>query len=165
LNTKITSTKVLANGKTELALSDKTTKVVDLYLPALGVTPNSSILPSSWLNERGYVKVDDFLAVKGVSDNTVYAIGDVADIDVDTRVAAGDQAEAAGRVIHALLTDGEPPAKYVKALNAGATVVGRSKAVGHFNGWGIPSIMLWWIKGRYMWTDKLAQLVEFGTYH
>lgn len=51
---------------------------VDLYLPTVGVLPNTEFVPKSLLNEDGDVCVDDYLRVKGVEG--VWAAGDVVDI-------------------------------------------------------------------------------------
>lgn len=52
----------------------------DLVLWAVGrVQPNSAFLPSDMLDERGFVKTDEFLRVPGYDD--VFAVGDVAASD------------------------------------------------------------------------------------
>lgn len=57
---------------------------VDLCLVCAGLTPCSSAFPSTWLNERNFVNVDDHLRVvdsdKGPQEN-IYALGDVAALE------------------------------------------------------------------------------------
>jgi alkyl hydroperoxide reductase subunit AhpF len=50
---------------------------VDLYLPTIGLLPNTEYVPKELLNEKGDVMVDQFLRVKSVSD--VWAAGDIVD--------------------------------------------------------------------------------------
>jgi NADH dehydrogenase FAD-containing subunit len=76
-STKITSASTLSSGQTELTLSNGSTMTVDLYLPTIGLLPNTEYVPKELLNEKGDVMVDQFLRVKSVSD--VWAAGDIVD--------------------------------------------------------------------------------------
>lgn len=49
------------------------TKKHDRYFVCAGITPNTTFLPSSWLTERGFVKVNKQLLVRP----NVYACGDI----------------------------------------------------------------------------------------
>jgi pyruvate/2-oxoglutarate dehydrogenase complex dihydrolipoamide dehydrogenase (E3) component len=75
--TKITDSKLTGDGKTELTLSNGEKLMTDLYLPTVGVLPNTEYIPKDLLNEKGDVKVDAYLRVKSVPD--VWAAGDVVD--------------------------------------------------------------------------------------
>lgn len=74
-DTKIVSSSTAADGKTELALSNGEKMMVDLYLPTIGVIPNSDFLPKSLLDDNGFVVVDQYLKVKGAED--IWAAGDI----------------------------------------------------------------------------------------
>lgn len=50
---------------------------VDLYIPTIGLLPNTEYVPKHLLNEKGDVMVDQFLRVKSVED--VWAAGDIVD--------------------------------------------------------------------------------------
>ncbi len=86
-DTKITNTETSATGKTELTLSNGEKKTVDLYLPTIGVVPNTEYIPKNLLNEKGDVLVDQFLKVKNAQD--VWAAGDVVDCQPSQFVYAG----------------------------------------------------------------------------
>jgi NADH dehydrogenase FAD-containing subunit len=49
-----------------------------MYIPSFGVEPNTSFLPSEFLDVDGFVRVDQYLRVTGTKD--VYAIGDVSNV-------------------------------------------------------------------------------------
>jgi pyruvate/2-oxoglutarate dehydrogenase complex dihydrolipoamide dehydrogenase (E3) component len=49
----------------------------DLFISAIGVVPNNKFIPKNLLSKAGWVKVDEHLAVKGVS--SIYAIGDIVE--------------------------------------------------------------------------------------
>lgn len=68
-------TKDTANGKTEVALSNGETLVTDLYLPTVGMTPNSECVPGALLDDKKLVKTDEYMRVPGAEN--VWAVGDV----------------------------------------------------------------------------------------
>jgi NADH dehydrogenase FAD-containing subunit len=86
-DTKILSSTSDANGKTSLVLSNNETMAVDLYIPTMGVVPNTEFIPKSLLSEKGKVMVDQFLRVKGVED--VWAAGDVTNLQPAQIIYAG----------------------------------------------------------------------------
>jgi thioredoxin reductase len=74
-NARVTGSKTLPDGKTEVTLANGEKIVTDLYMPTMGLTPNTEFLPSSFLNERKCVEVDELFQVKGVEN--IWACGDV----------------------------------------------------------------------------------------
>lgn len=78
-NTKVNGTTKLPNGQTEVQLSDRTKLLTDLYVPSFGLVPNSSYVPSNFLDSRGFVIVDEYLKVKDAGD--VWAVGDIIDVE------------------------------------------------------------------------------------
>jgi apoptosis-inducing factor 2 len=77
-NTKVVDSRTVG-GKYELNLSNGEKKTVDLYLPTNGVIPNTEFVPKEFLNEKGDIKMDEFLRVKNAPD--VWAAGDVVDTE------------------------------------------------------------------------------------
>lgn len=64
--------------RTSLKLSDGTEKIVDVYIDATGVQPNSKFVPDAWLNQKGFVKTDGSTLRVDVPDlKNVYCIGSV----------------------------------------------------------------------------------------
>ncbi|KAL2785908.1 putative apoptosis-inducing factor [Aspergillus keveii] len=78
LNTKVTIETKLADGTWKITLSTGEDLVVDMYIPTFGVKPNTSFLPSEFIDGDGFVRVDQYLRVTGTKD--VYAIGDVSNM-------------------------------------------------------------------------------------
>jgi NADH dehydrogenase FAD-containing subunit len=72
-----------------------------MYIPTFGLTPNSSYIPSQYLNKGGFVVVDEYLRLKGATD--VFAIGDVADVETKQYTAARAHAFYVAKSITALL--------------------------------------------------------------
>ena len=83
--------------------------VVDLYLPTVGVLPNTDFVPRNLLTEDGDVVVDDYLRVKGAEG--VWAAGDVVDIQPSQFVYMQKQAAALAKNLD-LVINGREPALY-----------------------------------------------------
>ncbi len=81
-NAYVESATALPDGKTEIVLAgasgDDAKITTDLYLPTMGLAPNSDYLDAKFLNDKKYVVVDDVYRVKGL-DN-VWALGDVVSL-------------------------------------------------------------------------------------
>lgn len=73
--TKVKGTREVEGGKTEVELEGGETIVVDLYLPAMGLVPNSEYIPARYLDDKRCVVVDDFFRVKDAEG--VWAAGDI----------------------------------------------------------------------------------------
>lgn len=72
---RATGTSAGADGKTLVTLSDGETLATDLYLPTVGMVPNSEFVPEELLDEKKLVKADEYMRVVGADD--VWAVGDI----------------------------------------------------------------------------------------
>lgn len=77
-STRVVGSKEVAGGKTEVSLENGEKITTDLYLPTMGLTPNTEYLDPKLLNERKYANVDEFYRVKGAEN--VWACGDIVSI-------------------------------------------------------------------------------------
>lgn len=77
LDARVVGSKELPDGKTELSLGNGKSITTDLYLPTMGMRPNSEMMEGKFLNEKGYIVVDEFYQVKGLDGQGVWALGDV----------------------------------------------------------------------------------------
>jgi NADH dehydrogenase FAD-containing subunit len=153
-------------------LSDGSTKVVDIYINATGGTPNSSFLPSSWLDDNKRV-ITDGTTLRATSAPTgIYSIGDVASFskgnipDALWSVSAlgysiwsdlrksGDEKEGTadrGAVLK------EKKYKQIQADMA-AIPIGPKGGVGLIYGWRVPSWFVWLMKSRSFMMDNSPNL-------
>ncbi|RFU35697.1 hypothetical protein B7463_g720, partial [Scytalidium lignicola] len=155
-STRVLSASVLSSGKTELALSNNSTITVDLYLPTTGLIPNSGYVPSKLRNDKGFVKVDTFLRVKDAKD--IWAAGDIADIQRPQLVNTSTQAVHLAKNLDAVLK-GKAPVPYKPGSAMIAVTIGRSKGTGAMGSMKLPSIMVWFAKGRSLLVEKLVPTV------
>lgn len=110
-STKISGSATTPDGRTELTLSDGSKITTDLYLPTAGLVPNSSYVPQQFLNQNGYVVVDEFLQVKGTKN--VWAVGDISAVQRAQAVLTAKQADHVAKNI-GLEHQGKPLVPYKK---------------------------------------------------
>jgi len=106
LKTKVLSSVKAADGRQIIELSGGEKLIADLYIPTFGVTPNSSYIPEKFLNNNGFVIVDDYLKVKGVEN--VWAIGDISDNEPPQFLFADKQAAHLAKNINLILGSKAP---------------------------------------------------------
>ncbi|KAI9861381.1 MAG: hypothetical protein M1813_005278 [Trichoglossum hirsutum] len=165
-NAKVTAARPYGETQTELHLSDGSTLLTDLYIPTTGVHPNTSFLPPDLLNPTTHdVLTDTHLRVLSTPPNTVFAAGDCIGIETKQVKHAEDQAVHLAANLDALLLAGAGSAagktmkEYVPSTTQMiAVTLGRSKGTGLIASWRVWSWLVWWLKGRWMGTDKLERM-------
>ncbi|GAQ46237.1 AMID-like mitochondrial oxidoreductase [Aspergillus niger] len=169
---KVISVSSKEQGGYELKLNNGETLETDIYIPTIGVLPNSSYIPPEVLDERGWVRVDSELKVSGVEG--VYAAGDIT---THTQKLSFKADEMAGVVVGNLVDDintsngvgnggkgrgwwrcgGGGRKTYDEGNDVMMVVpVGTSGGTGQAFGWVLVSFMVWLAKGRdyFIWKAK-----------
>ncbi|KAF2277819.1 FAD/NAD(P)-binding domain-containing protein [Westerdykella ornata] len=168
--TRVEETSISAEGRTTIRLSKGQTLEADLFVPAYGVVPNSSFLPSSLLNEAGYLKTNKQTLRVDAAGPRVYALGDVGDY---SRNSGPDIADALPALMINLKRDllSYDPAKpdkkpegkdriYTPNLKETQFVpIGTGGGVGAMFGWKAPGWLVWLFKGRDMMVGFAGPLV------
>ncbi|KAI5463428.1 hypothetical protein BGZ63DRAFT_422782 [Mariannaea sp. PMI_226] len=148
----------LADGKTRVLLSDGEELTTDLYLPTVGLMPNTEFLPKEWLNERHYVEVDDKMRVNG--SGNVWAVGDVVSKPrASYQFTEAQAAGVAGNIAH---TFNNQDAVSVKGptVDAFLCATGRSRGAGRLGPVPVPSLAVWAIKGRTLGMERTSKYVD-----
>ncbi|KAH7364366.1 hypothetical protein BKA65DRAFT_136205 [Rhexocercosporidium sp. MPI-PUGE-AT-0058] len=157
-STKILGSATTPDGRTELTLSDGQKMIVDLYLPTAGLIPNSAYVPQEFLNQNGYVVVDEFLQVQGTKN--VWAVGDISAVQRPQFVVTAKQAAHASKNI-GLLHQGKPLVPYKKDEKDLMMIpVGRKAGTGHMGNMKFPSFMVTMVKGKSYFTQTMGPLVD-----
>ncbi|KAF2131055.1 FAD/NAD(P)-binding domain-containing protein [Dothidotthia symphoricarpi CBS 119687] len=159
-NTKVVTSTKFGEGeqsKTRVELSNGETMEADIYIDATGSRPNTGFLPKEWLDNRNRIACNNkTLRVDHESAGPrVYVVGDVGSY---TRGGVMDLTDAVPVAMTNLKTDlvahlsGSAPAgdrHYVENTKESQVVpIGTQKGVGAFNGYRLPSQMVWMMKGR-----------------
>lgn len=151
-------------GTTNVRLSNLTEEEYDVYLDATGGKPSTGFLPTSWLDESGYVSVDcKTLQVRNTK--RVYSIGDCASHSDGTMFAAmravAPCCMALGRdIAESYGLEFQQPSLQPNRLprNTMFVPVGPTGGVGQVLGKRLPSPAIWLIKARdyQVWLAQLA---------
>jgi NADH dehydrogenase FAD-containing subunit len=172
-NTKVESVSPEGAGpsaiveKAALKLSNGETKEADLYLPAVGVTPNTKFIPSSLLNEKGFVLANPTTLRCDDAGPLVYTIGDVASY---ARWGVMDIYAAVPVIMSNLKRDllapeGEKPQGSDRPYKANTketqlVPIGPSQGVGAVFGIKLPGFAVKMIKGKDYFVSKVGAVVD-----
>lgn len=158
-NVSVVSSITDADGKIIVNLSNGEQWTADVYIPAWGTAPNSEYVPVDLKNGRGYIKTNGTTLRADAAGPRVYVAGDVGDhsrggfhnlysaipvlaanIKRDLLAAAApDKPDAKPEGPDILFT---PNNSETQAVPIGP------RGVGAVNGWGLPSFLVWLLKGR-----------------
>lgn len=103
---RVTSSTQSIDGQQNLTLSNGEKLTADMYIPAFGLAPNSSYVPAEFLDDEGFVEVDEYLELKGAKG--VWAIGDVSAREANQYAVARHQAFYVSRSIAFILQHKKP---------------------------------------------------------
>ena len=146
--------------KTTVSLEDGKTIEADLYIPAVGMTPNTSFISKDLLTGDGRVDTNPSTLRIDHAGPRAYAIGDVASY---SRPAIHLLTEAipviSANIKRDLLLDSEneksaiPEDRAYKEDTRETQMVpiGKSVGVGAVVGYRLPSFLVWLVKGRDYW--------------
>lgn len=138
---------------------------MDVYIDATGPTPNTSWLPTAWL-DPSTSRVKTTLTDLRTPIPHVYAIGDAASY---SKLVLFDVVDAVrplcSSILHDLWPDkgGEKPkAVPYKQMQKEMQVVpvGQKAGVGVVMGWKVPSWFVWMVKGRTYFVEKAEGFVK-----
>ncbi|WP_026555597.1 NAD(P)/FAD-dependent oxidoreductase [Arthrobacter sp. 35W] len=136
----------------------------DIWFRCYGIAPQTSYLAGDLAAARtadGYLRVDSDLRVPGFGN--VYALGDIAAIDVNKAGVAGRQAAVvAGNIIHQLTGEGGP-ARYTPSQPVIILPLGPRGGSGQLpNGEIASAEMISRIKGQDMMIDRYAEILNLA---
>ncbi|KAJ4385673.1 hypothetical protein N0V93_010102 [Gnomoniopsis smithogilvyi] len=160
LNARVAGSKELPDGRTEISLVNGETIMADLYLPTMGMKANSEMLDGKYLNERGYVPVDEFHRVKELENQGVWALGDVVSKPRAGFLITQKQAAGVGKNLELVLQDKKPQAVKLMPVDIVTCAVGRNKGAGRLGPVKMPSAMVWLAKGRTLSMQRMAAYID-----
>ncbi|KAI5921535.1 hypothetical protein F4810DRAFT_331600 [Camillea tinctor] len=155
---RVAGANALPDGKTEVVLQSGDKITTDLYLPTMGMAPNTEYLPAKLLTDKKFVDVNEFYQAKGTED--VWAAGDIVWKPRGSFVLTDKQAGGIAKNIDAALR-GKPPTP-VKTLPMDVFLVatGRSRGCGRMGPVKTFSYMVYMIKGKTLGIQNLPGYVD-----
>ncbi|KAI1268924.1 FAD/NAD(P)-binding domain-containing protein [Xylariaceae sp. FL1019] len=155
---RVASSNELPDGKIEIILESGEKIVTDLYLPTMGVVPNTEFLPSALLTDRKFVNIDEFYRVKGAED--VWAAGDVVWKPRGSFVITDKQAAGVAKNIDAVLKGKTPTPVKTIPIDVLMVTTGRTRGAGRMGVVKAFSMMVYYIKGKTLGTQQLPGWVD-----
>ena len=154
-------------SKATITLEDGNTMEADLYIPATGMTPNTSFLDKSLLTADGRVDTNAQTLRVEKAGVRVYAVGDVgsfarpavhnifAAVPVVSRNIKKDLLLDSGKQVAEV---GEDKIFKEDTRETQLVPIGKSGGVGAVMGYFLPSFLVWAIKGRDYWLWTMGGL-------
>ncbi|PON24162.1 hypothetical protein TGAM01_v206850 [Trichoderma gamsii] len=156
LQEKVAASSQLPDGRQELTLSGGDKLITDMYIPTFGLTPNTSYLSATFLDNDGFVVVDDYLQVKGAGP--VWAIGDVSAMEGSQYLSANRQASHAVKNI-ILSISGKPLLAYKAWPYSVGLQIGKKAGTGYIDNWKIPSFLVVFMR-KTLFIERFAPTVN-----
>ncbi|KAK2601943.1 Apoptosis-inducing factor 1, mitochondrial [Conoideocrella luteorostrata] len=158
-----TITKVAIQGRDtvlELRNRDGTTKTLttQAYLPTTGVTPNTSFVPKHMLDSKGYINQTSSLRADGHKD--IFVVGDAGNLENNRAITAFSQAEHLIKVLPSYFAGGELMEYKINTKPMYGITLGQSKGTGQMGTFKLFSFLIWFVKGRFMGTDKAPSIAN-----
>lgn len=150
----------LLTAEAVILLEDGRSFEADLFVPATGISPNTSfVTDKSLLTPSGHIETNSATLRVDKAGERIYAIGDVSNF---ARPAIHNILNAVPilctNIKHDLLLAAESKTSHVQdcvfsedTRETQLVPIGKSKGVGVVMGWQIPSFFVWLIKGRDYW--------------
>ncbi|CAJ2514131.1 Uu.00g022500.m01.CDS01 [Anthostomella pinea] len=146
------------SGKTEVVLENGDTVVTDLYLPTMGMAPNTEYLPAALLSKQKFVDVDEFYRVKNAEG--VWAAGDIVWKPRGSFVLTDKQAAGVAKNVDAALRGKAPSVVKTLPMDVLALATGRSRGCGRMGPVKMFSFMVYYIKGKTLGIQHLPAYVD-----
>ena len=159
-NVRVQSQKKLADGKTDVTLTDGSTRTVDLLFVATGRVAASSFLPKDLLDDKGQVITDEYLRVRNVA--SAYATGDIVSI---APMGLFSMFALVPTTVHNVIADlgGREKAKEWKpwtTKESQLVPIGPEAGVGALFGWWLPSFAVKMIKSKHFFFPNVPKIVN-----
>lgn len=140
----------------------------DAYISSTGVVPNNSFIPPSFLDDDGWVVVDERLRVKNAQ--RIYALGDITALPTRTAIKLGERLPVLLANLKAdLLADngGKRPtyttdAETEKKKMMMIVPVGANAGTGQMMGMAVWGVLVNFIKGKDFLVSRAASMVGFA---
>ncbi|KAK8051452.1 hypothetical protein PG993_002837 [Apiospora rasikravindrae] len=148
--------------KTEVVLENGEKILTDLYLPTMGVLPNTDYLPAKVLRDDKYVLADEFGRVQNAEN--VWAAGDIISQPKSSFIVADKQAAGVAKNIDLVLNDKKTTPVKLIPVDVFVCAVGRGRGAGRMGGIKVFSFMVYMIKGKTLGTQMLPGIVDGSSF-
>ncbi|KAI0885135.1 FAD/NAD(P)-binding domain-containing protein [Annulohypoxylon maeteangense] len=159
-----------SSGKKEITITvtsggKETSKTLtaDLLIPTYGAKPNTSFAPSSLLSPSSPGRLLQDTTLRMPSHRNIFVLGDAGALEPPQAVYADRQVRHLMTHFSSYLLSGTVAPYIVDPKVMYGVTFGPSRGVGQMGGFQIPSLLIWWIKGRYLGTDRAGNWPAVGS--
>ncbi|XXG99949.1 hypothetical protein Hte_006290 [Hypoxylon texense] len=134
------------------------TLTADLFVPTYGVVYNTSFAPSSMHSPAAPGRLLQNPDLRARDYQNIFVLGDAGSLEPAQAVAAEAQARHLMKQFRAYLAGGSVETYYTPAKDKvmfGLTI-GPDRGTGQIGTFQPPSLLIWWLKGRYLGTNHAA---------
>jgi len=134
-------------AKTIISLDNGQSLTADLFIPAIGIIPNSSFIPSALLDDKKYLAITEEQRVPNAEG--VYGLGDVTTRPIKMAAAIKSQIQP---TLANLKNDIEKKGKrevWKAPPKVLCVPIGAKGGVAEVMGWSLPSFLVWLMKGNF----------------
>ncbi|CAN8102583.1 unnamed protein product [Discula destructiva] len=157
---RVADSTTLPDGKTQISLENGETLAADLYLPTMGMKANTEMLDGKFLDEHGYVAVDEFYRVKSLENEGVWAAGDVVSKPRGGFMITQKQAAGVAKNVELALQGKAPQIVKLLPVDIMACAVGRKRGAGRMGPIKMFSIMVYLAKGKTLGTQMMPSYID-----
>ncbi|KAK7956729.1 uncharacterized protein PG986_005951 [Apiospora aurea] len=149
-------------GKTEVVLENGEKILTDLYLPTMGVLPNTDYLPAKVLRDDKYVLADEFGRVQNAEN--VWAAGDILSQPKAGFMIADKQAAGVAKNIDLVLNGKKTTPVKLIPVDVFVCAVGRGRGAGRMGGIKVFSFMVYMIKVKTLGMQMMPGIVDGSSF-
>jgi NADH dehydrogenase FAD-containing subunit len=162
-----TAQKASHNNQWTVTLADGQNLTADAYISSTGVVPNNGFIPAAFLDDDGWVIVDEELRVKNAQQKNIYALGDITALPTRTAIKVGERLPVLLANLKADVladksskrstysTDAEKEKKKIMML----VPVGATAGTGQMMGMTVWGFMVNFMKGKDFFVSRAAGMV------
>ncbi|KAI0157670.1 putative apoptosis-inducing factor [Xylariaceae sp. FL1272] len=160
-NARVTLTSEKGSQTILLTNPDGTTQTLtaDLIVPTFGTKPNTSFAPSSMLDIKSS-RLTQGPDLRAPGYKNIFILGDAGHLQAPQAVHAGNQTRHLMTNFKSYFSSGEVKPYPVDNKPMIALTLGRDRGAGQMGSWGLPSILVWFLKGRTLGTDKIESYAK-----
>ncbi|KAI2473867.1 FAD/NAD(P)-binding domain-containing protein [Annulohypoxylon bovei var. microspora] len=174
-NARVTSTSTpkSGGGKKEIKItlssagnkSAPTTKTLtaDLVIPTYGTTYNTSFAPPSMHSPSSPGRLLQDASLRSPSHPNIFIVGDAGALQPAQVVYAEQQARHLMTQFKSYFASGAVAPYAVDPKVMYTVTFGPGRGTGQVGRFQLPSLLIWWFKGRYLGTDRAANWPAVGT--
>lgn len=174
-NTRVADVADSEDGRKIVTLAKGEKLETDIYIPAHGIVPNSSFLPSNLLNKSGYLKTNSSTLRVDEAGPRVYALGDISDASRNTVMDLNGMLPVVFVNLKRDLLSFDPSSPNIPVPGKDRVFepttkelmmspIGSAGGVGVVFGWRVPNWFVWILKARdFMINMSMKTLVSGDT--